>query len=459
LGIRLDWQVEAERVRVGEDPTARQQRRMVFLRIMMLMGAVVVVVGAVFGFVALRLQSVDDFLRRELVETVQAEVTALRIGDYGAFAALQRSASPNWKLVQDDRFQRYQALKTTTAITLSGQVVDATIDSPRGRVVLEEIIDGNPHHTVWFYWRFDDGWRHVPSDYTFWGAAQVIQGSYVTVQARALDGRLAEGLARHLDTTWPNLCRAVGCAAEPPTLTVDIIASPTLRMGWANDGRALTLLVPSPLAEERAPVDNVVPAALDGQIAALLSEKLLTMGAPEIAALESTNFSDAAWLRQTAHDWLTQSLRFTSADEPSARYNNFVAELNQNYGPAALASVLKALRPASDMRVVAAALGQPLDALLVDWRGYFQRRLEVEKELVSRGDVAQLQTLWDARSPEAIQALQARLRQTTQAAGVVRAVAISPQGDIPVATVQIERDGLTTIAVFHLIDGTWKRVA
>src|SRR5260221_14549858 len=120
----------------------------------------------------------------------------LRIGDFAGFIGLQRSASSDWLATQSERFKRYQDLKTKSDVKLTGNVLDVTIDGLRGRALVEEIIDGVPYHTLWFYWQYGkDGWRHVPSDYTFWGDPTSITGKISTVEFRSLDAHLATALA------------------------------------------------------------------------------------------------------------------------------------------------------------------------------------------------------------------------------------------------------------------------
>ena len=64
------------------------------------------------------------------------------------------------------------------AFVVTGNVADATVDGPRGRAVVEEVIDGVSYRTVWFYWRYADGWRHVSVPLT----APVDQARAFTIQ-------------------------------------------------------------------------------------------------------------------------------------------------------------------------------------------------------------------------------------------------------------------------------------
>ncbi|HLY25775.1 MAG TPA: hypothetical protein VKQ72_05505, partial [Aggregatilineales bacterium] len=172
MGIKLDWQVEADTAyqRAGEDPEQRRRRRQLRLRLLFFTGGIIVAVCVLVGAIWYRLYTVDDQLRRELISTVQAEDATLRLGDYAQYIAIQRSADDAWIKEQGERFKRYQDLKTRSNLLIDGVVLNSEIDGQRGRVLIQETLDGKAYHVVWFYYRYPEGWRHVPSDYTFWGS-------------------------------------------------------------------------------------------------------------------------------------------------------------------------------------------------------------------------------------------------------------------------------------------------
>jgi len=87
-------------------------------------------------------------------------------------------------------FNDYQTLKTKTDIQITGNVLDTQIDGARGRAVLQEIVANIPYRTVWYYWHYNDGWRHVPSDYTFWGDSATITGKNSVVNYQQMDSAL-----------------------------------------------------------------------------------------------------------------------------------------------------------------------------------------------------------------------------------------------------------------------------
>ncbi|MBZ0286777.1 MAG: hypothetical protein K8I30_04120, partial [Anaerolineae bacterium] len=167
MGIQLDWEIEAEQEQVRqarEDPLMRRQRWRARLRVLMIFLLVIALFAGGAAAIWLRLRAVDQEIENMLRTTVEAEVTALRIGDVNAFLSIQRSASSDWPMTQQAAFDAYQALKLERDVQLTGRVISANVDHLRGRVAVEEIIDGVPYTRIWFYWRYDDGWRHVPPD-------------------------------------------------------------------------------------------------------------------------------------------------------------------------------------------------------------------------------------------------------------------------------------------------------
>jgi hypothetical protein len=178
MGIKLDWQVESEQtqVRATDDPDARHKRRLAQRRLVLLIVGLASTLILIAALIIWRLQRVDNQLRQDLLDTVEIEVTALRLGDFANFLAIQRSASDTFLIEQSHEFEYYQTLKQSHRVQLTGKVLDAVIDGQRGRVVLQEIIDSVPYKVVWFYWHYEDGagndqsgWRRVPDDLTFWG--------------------------------------------------------------------------------------------------------------------------------------------------------------------------------------------------------------------------------------------------------------------------------------------------
>ncbi len=449
MGVKLDWQIESDREqqRATEDPTARYKRRQQQAALLFFTLLVIAFVGGLGGAIALRLYTVDNKLKQDLSDVARTEVSTLRIGDAPGFMALMRSASASWIKDQRARFSRYQELKTQGALQLTDNIHDVTVDGPRGRVLVEEDVKGVHFNALWFFWHYADGWRHVPSDLTFWGDPQQIAGNVTAVKYDALDSTFAHALASRVDTWWTQGCALIGCA-NPPPLIVEIVPDPGLAAQWAAPN---TLRIASPLAAgDRAPDDPPLAADLETTIATRISEKLFDLASGQLPINAN---SDAAWLHQNIIDWLAATL---TGHGSSARIG-FVQSIADHYGGAsAVAAILKQLSTNSDISVVAVALNQPLESLTVDWKSFFEWRFELEKNLIATGDQRDFLTLWDASANT--QAMQ-HWRSPYPALPQVQSVTLARDASGTVATLSVLNGIQTFSAQFRVVGGTWKRIA
>src|SRR5260221_1713507 len=180
-----------------------------------------------------------------------------------------------------------------------GIVSDIAIDGSRARVVLEEAIDGITYHTVWFYWRYPDGWRHVPSDLTFWGDNQTINSKVSTISYQDVDTPLAQALAERVDKWWQDGCGYVGCQTMP-TLAVVIAPLENEQPRW-DSTKENTLIIPSPLASgDRAPAQELSDS-LEDVIAKAIADRVFGLATKNVKLKATT---DAGWLQQTTIEWL-----------------------------------------------------------------------------------------------------------------------------------------------------------
>jgi hypothetical protein len=452
VGVRLDWQIETERLekRSSEDPEQKRQRRLKRLRLLLFTLGMVIsvcVVGAVIWF---RLYTVDEQLKRELMQTVQAETATIRVGDFTQYISIQRTApGGTWFQEQSDRFKRYQDLKSNSSVQLLGNVVDIAIDSPRARVTLEEVVDGVTYNTIWFYWRYSDGWRHVPADLTFWGDQQNVKGNATIINYQSVDTPLAQALGARVDKWWSDGCGYLGCG-EVPTLTIEIAPLENEQLRW-DAVKENTLIIPSPLAQgDRAP-SQLLSGSLEDGIAKAIADRVFRIATNSVQFAPT---SDAGWLQQSTVEWL--SATFVGRGDPVRL--GFIQSLKDHYGTDGMIAVIHALQPSSDIGLLGIALRQPIEQLALDWRMFFQWRLDVEKTLLARQDNAGFQTLWDAANPDALAMMRQRMSRPQQATPQVQAVAISPGTDgIARASVQATAEGQPIIIVFRLVDGAWKR--
>lgn len=455
MGIRLDWEIEADQQQVrqaGEDPLARRRRRRARLRVALAILLVFGAAGAIFGAIVLRLRAVDEQAARLLRSAVEAEVAALRIGDEAAFLALQRSATDDWIVRQQIQFGDYQALKTARDLQLTGRVLNVEIDDQRGRAQVEEIIDGTPYVRTWFYWRYDDGWRHVPPDYTFWGEPQSLEGQAVGVYYREVDEPFARAVAGALDAWLAAGCTALSCGGIP-ALTVEIVPDETAQMAW-GDNDSWTLRLPSPYVGV-ARLDRPFDLNRQLEAAGLLAGRLIDTVSGGLAPVFP---ADAYYLRTAITSWLVG--RFTQINT-----NSFlIASLAESYGDAAVGALVRALRPDSGVDVIAAITGVPLDQASLDWRDFFTWRLTLEDELLKRGAESAFLDLYDTRDDNARQLAYGRFAAGSTGERRVVVSVISeddPAGGVRLRAVVQVGEGAAArqeAVLFRNSNGLWRRL-
>lgn len=456
MGIKLDWEIEAEQTHIktaGEDPETRRRRRQARRRLLLLVIGLVAVFGAIAGLIYLRLEQREYEIEELLRNTVDAEVAALRLGDWQAFALAQRSASGDWMQQQEQMFQSYQVLKQERDVELTGRVLNLVVDRQRARVAVEEIIDNVPYTRVWFYWRYDDGWRHVPPDYTFWGDVQRYDGTHADVRYRSVDAPLAAVLGPKLNEWLATGCAAVGCPSVP-TVMVDILPDESLTLSWSETNPWL-LQVPSPYLR-RARADQPFDLELQFGVAGLLAERLVTLATNN---LQPVYPADVYHLRAAVVSWLVG--RFVQMNT-----NSFlVASLAQHYGEAAVGRLLQAMQSDSSVQVLSAVTGvESLAQANLDWRDYLTWRLATESELIRRRDETNYLALYDTRDTRARELAYQRFGATPlnlQKVIVSAPVEMSEDGVPQIrAVAQIGEDAASREEIlFRLADGVWKRAS
>ncbi|MEP7294350.1 MAG: hypothetical protein ABI835_21350, partial [Chloroflexota bacterium] len=375
---------------------------------------------------------------------------ALRLGNLEAYLQMQRSATDAWLQQQDATFDHYQALKQTGNINLSGRIIATQIDGSRGRVQVEEIIDGVPYGNVWFYWRYDDGWRHVPPDYTFWGASQTVEAPGVLVRYQTVDQSSAQALAPRV-AEWLRLgCAALVCG-DLPRLTVEILPSTTLQAGWsanASPDDLWTLQLPSPYVGS-ARLDMPFDTATQITAANLIAERLVSHFTP-------TYPHDAYYLRQGIISWLVK--RFAEIET-----NSFlISSLAEHYGDPAVGRLLQTMQPTSDADVIQSVTGKSLDTSTLDWRDFLTWRLHLEDELITGRDEASFLTLYDTADTTVRDLAYARYNSGVPGEARTVTAVFNQQGAdgtpelravVDVGDPVTSREEL----IFRLVGGVWKR--
>ncbi len=456
MSLRLDWEIESEQRNIqqtsGEDPETRRQRRRRRLMILFIPLILLAMIAGVVGAVVLRLEQVDAQVEQALRDTVDAEVATLRIGDEQAFLNFQRSATTAWLAAQQEAFGSYQALKLQGDIQLTGQILDVVVDDNRARVQVQEIVQGAPYIQTWFYWRYEDGWRHVPADYTFWGEADTLESETLTIRYQGVDKAFAGSLQTTLTTWLQSACASLTCPTLP-ALRVEILPDPGLKNDWSPDDPWL-LRVRSPYTQ-LARMDNPFDFSLQFELANLIAERLVAAVSNN---LQPVYPADAFYLRSSIISWLVG--RFVAINT-----NTFLlSSLAQNYGDAAVGALLSALGPEADASALNTAAGTTsLAQANLDWRDFLTWRLALEDELIQRGDEAGFLALYDTRD-EAVRTL-AYQRYNSGPRGVSRVVAsVTPETTLEGiyqlrALVQISDSGQQEEILFRLLNEHWLRAS
>ncbi len=269
--IRLEWNVESQKIDKSdsEDPLAkRARRRRARLLVMLIVIMLAALAAAVF---ALRQRSIE--VQRQLEQllrgTVHAETAALRIGDMNTFMSAQDSADETWLQRQQADFRAYSALKSNYEVDMSGTINDLEIDGQRGRVVLEERINGSRYARAWFYfYKSGVGWRHVAPDITFWGENRTLETDVISVRYHELDEPLAEAISATVGEWLRQACLMNSCDG-PDRFAIEIVPQAASPVAWADESKA-SLIILSPLAAGRMSID----APFDRNLQELVAEAL-----------------------------------------------------------------------------------------------------------------------------------------------------------------------------------------
>lgn len=475
MSIKLEWQVESDQsvdTVIGEDPDARRKRHQNYLAALVTLGFLVgLVVGGV-AFLIDQVNQIQEEFERDLTDTVQAEITALRIGDWNAFAGFQRSATDDWLREQRTEFEAYQELLLASDNTeLTGQVLDVEIDpdQPRARVRIQEIIDGVPFSRVWFYWFYEEdtdtdgdidfvAWRHVPPDYTFWGEPLQFDGKYVSAAYTSVDAEFGEAASQSVDAWIGSSCLIVDCAALPP-IRLQISPQDGGRIAWSSSSLDADwmLIVPSPYTD-RARSDQPFSPEIRLDVATLLAERLIAFQTDGRTFVQS---ADTNFLYQSAIRWLIG--RFAQIDTGSY----LMASLAAQYGEGTVGQLLKIMPGDGNISVLSQAIGVSLHEAPLDWRDFFTWRLEVEDQAINQlGRLSDVLSLYDTRDTSLAAAAEQRLQQGFSTA---RQVAVNVGSTTPA------QDGSPQVAVmvanppgqepaefqilFRLVENNWKRAS
>ncbi len=453
--IRLEWDIETQKIEKSdsEDPQTKWARRRNLLRLFLLIAIILgIAVGGIL-FVQNRLDEVDRELDQLLRDTVQAEVAAIRIGDFDTFINLQRSATDEWLNTQQLIYQNYEQLKVNNDVKLTGNVLATEIEGQRGRAIVEEIIDGVPYAHVWFYWRYTDGWRHVPPDLTFWGEDKVIESENIQIRYRTVDELFAEQINDAVPNWLIRGCEILQCP-QTPQLTIEIVPDTPEPIIWVDELNWLIRLQSPYVTGARA--DS--PFDIQRQIlfANTIAERLMNQQTNYMAV---NSPHDVVHLQQAVVGYLVE--QFIQIDTNSLLMESIVTQ----YGEDKISQLVSLFAPTADMTIIQQVVPAPLGQANLDWRDFITWRLSLENNLITSRSEAEWLNLYDT-SDETVR-IEAYNRYTNgilmeQPIAIDQQVQTSASGlpqlrfTIRVGTENTFRDD---IVLFNLINNIWKRAS
>jgi hypothetical protein len=460
MGIRLDW--ESDSARSGnkdgsyvarEDPAHKRARARARTRFLITLIVAAMLLGGIGAIITWRLNEANAFIESLLRDTVESEFAALRIGDWNAFAAIQRSATDDWTVQQRTVFDNVQQQKQQGQIELTGTVRGVEIDGTRGRVMVEWVEEGTPVTHAWFYWRYEDGWRHVPADLTFWGEATELRGNRVTVAHRTVDAPLAKEMGVRVESWISAACGPILQCGDVPHITLDVRPDLYLTTGWDNT-QPWRLLIPSPFvngARTDAPFSGDTLVSVAEAIAA----RLVSLSLGTTVPFDRT--TDAGYLVTAAGRWLFGEYISVDAD------STVIDSLASSRGPAIVGQLLKSLTPDSKLQAVLDALGVTgPEGSGIDWSDFVRARIQLESDLITQGSTDGVAALY-------IEEMQSRALERTQAAAAQSGVEVTlvqsvtaPDGSPALIASVILGSGPEAreeTIYFYWRDGTWLRAS
>ena len=450
--MRLEWEIESRKTskRGGEDPQVRRARRRGFLRLLLLIGLFIGLIIAGLLLARQRLLDAHNQVEELLRDTVRAEVAALRVGDLAVFLDIQRSASDDWLDAQRAAYQQYADMKASRDLKLTGRILATAIDGPRGRALVEEIVDGTPYAKVWFYWRYDDGWRHVPPDYTFWGEERRIESAALRIEYRAVDELFARQAEAAIAGWLRQGCDILDCG-DLPQMAVDILTDLPQAAAWSDDNR-LHLLLQSPYVHG-ARADRPFDAPRQLAAAKLLADRLIRA---QTGDLTFSYPHDVVQLRQSAHLYLVE--QFARVDMGAA----LVESLASHYGRGKVGQLVSLFAPTADMSIIQQVIPEPVGQAKLDWRDFIAWRLDTEARLIASRAESEWLNLYDesalAAAYERYRANRPPQPQRVIEQQIGTAADGTPRLRVTVRTGS-ENGFREHTVLFNLVNGIWKRAS
>ena len=444
MGVELKWEIDAADDQVSPVRPERPASRRIWLRLLLLL--LLLCAGAATA-VILRLQELERQQENLLRATVEAEVTALRLGDEQAFLDLQESTDSAWPMTQRANFEAWQTRKLEGQ-TLSGNAIVALEqDGERAWVQVEETIAGEIWLHTWHYEFTDRGWRHSSPQNAWRGEARAQQANSLHIEYDSLDEPLVQALAPQLEAWLARGCALLSCAPVP-SLSLRIQAQPDAP-GW-SPGAAWTLLVPSPWTRP-ARSRVALSTSLRDTLARLLAGRLLgdRVGQPASHWTE-----EARWLHGSAVAWLAGRM----LEQPGGQ--RLLDSLSKNYGDPTLLRLLQLLRPDSSLTLFSEVTGTgSLHEAALDWSDLLAWQLQQGATHRQRGDLQAFLAGHDLRDGSLETLARARFAVGEFASAITVsdvAPVADPSGEPTLRAIVTDPAGSVS-RHFRLVDGRWLR--
>ena len=448
MGVDLKWEIDAaedQARQVREAGAGQGRRRKLLLQLLLLLTICGLLAGALF----LRLHELERQEQNLLRATVEAEVTALRLGDEQAFQDLQDGGDSPWQLAQQENFVAWQRRKLEGGNLPGGDIMTLGLEGEKAWVQVQEFIAGEPWLHTWHYQLTPQGWRHVSVREGWRGPQRTLHAENLRVEYNSLDEPLAKALAPQLAAWLARSCALLDCPATPRVIARVLAQSGA--PAWSPNA-IWTLQVPSPwLQLTRA--DEPLNAALRDSLAQLLAGRLLNerAGQPGPAWTQ-----EASWLHGSARAWLVNRIQEQESGQ------RLLESLTTNYGESAVARLIAGLRPGSSLTLLNAVTGtnSPHEAEL-EWDDLLAWQLQQEAERRLRGDRDAFLALYDLRDGALGVLARARFAvgEFTGALSVEAVTLVSATESGPLLRAVV-RDSSASVPVhFRLVEGRWLRAS
>jgi Tol biopolymer transport system component len=249
MPVAFDWEFQEE----DPDPSHRPERGLGrfaggrrWSSWLVLMVALIVVGGPVFGLWAKRQLDAAEKIDEELRAVVELELKTIAGGDVDLFRGLQDPNDARWLGRQIARYiSRPQSLVPVPGMTVDERPTEVAAVRTYGELGEVELVqwfttseegqgDPLPFRTTWFYRQDQEGvWHHVapPKDYS--GVPYSWYGTRLIIRASEFESQLLDPIAVDLVRLIYQGCLRLNCEADTKyTLSFEGVLTPKVQDDW-----------------------------------------------------------------------------------------------------------------------------------------------------------------------------------------------------------------------------------